>query len=125
LIPDAAHEALAEGGAADADVTRGSVHRSGERDPRGWIDLQLGCTSFRHDCVSVEKRRRVTVAPHGERTLQRRREPKSDLDRIRVEERGKPARRVPAVRRRQWSPETAWKGDFHVVSSTWGQTPRV
>ena len=70
-----------------------------------------------HEPLRRPRRRRagapITVPLHGERTLERRRKAKRDLDRVGIEERGEAARRISAVRRRQRSAETAWKGELH------------
>ncbi len=127
VVSDAAHEALAEYGVAYSDEPRRGLLGVGESDRRGRVEVEveLRDASLGNHGVTVEQYGRVAVPLYLKRSFERRREAKRHLNRAAIKKCRQRPRRVPAIRGRQRPPETAWKGELHEVSSTWGQTPRV
>ncbi len=113
LVSDTAYETLAELGIADVDEPSGGLRGIGEGDRGGRVEVQLRDPSLCHHRVTVEQDGGVAVPFHGERTLERRRQAKSDFDRVALEKRGKTPRCISAVRRRQGPPETACERELH------------
>ncbi len=87
LVADAAHEALAEHGAAYVDEPRRRLLGIGEGDRRGRVEVELRDASLGDHRVAVERDRRVAVPFDLERAFERGRQAERHLDRVAVEER--------------------------------------
>jgi hypothetical protein len=85
----------------------------GHGDRRWRLGIDPCGTRLRDDCVAVEEERGLSLAPHRERTVERRRQPERDLDLVRIDERGEAARGVAAVRGSQRSAEPARESHLH------------
>ena len=110
--------ALAKVGSPLPHVPLARGVRVRDRDRSGRLDLDGGRSRLRHDRSTVAKKDGVAVALDCERTVERGREAKRDLDLLRVDEPRKPSAGVASVGRCQRPAIAVRERDLHRRQTT-------